>query len=160
MIVISDASAIIALSAIDKLHILRDLFQEIVIPPAVYQEIIKGGPQRPGTEEVQSSDWITVQSVKYDSSVADLNLGKGEKEAIALFLALKADLLLVDEIKARKEASRLNITFIGILGVLVAAKRQNLIKRVQPLVDNLRDVAGFRISDSLYEYVLNEVGEG
>lgn len=32
MIVISDASAIIALSAIGKLDILRDLFQEVIIP--------------------------------------------------------------------------------------------------------------------------------
>ena len=159
MIVVSDASAIIALSIIGRLDILKELFHEIVIPTAVYQEIVIDDFQRPGAEEVLSDDWITVHSVQDHSPVISLNLGKGEKEAIALYLELKADLLLVDEVKARKQASKLKVTYIGILGVLVEAKRQNIIPVVKPILNELKDIAGFRISHSLYEYVLNEVGE-
>ena len=159
MIVISDASAIIALSAIGKLDILRDLFQEVIIPPAVFNEIVIQGVQRPGAEEVKNKHWITVHSAQDNSSVAALNLGKGEKEAIALFLELNADLLLIDEVKARKEAKQLGVTYTGILGVLVEAKRQNLIPMVKSLMDDLRIIAGFRISQPLYEFVLNEVDE-
>jgi predicted nucleic acid-binding protein len=159
VIVVSDASAVIALSIIGRLEILKELFHEIVIPSAVYHEIAIHGSQRPGAAEVQNSDWITVRSVRDGRPVANLNLGRGEKEAIALYLELKADILLIDEVKARREANRLDITYIGILGVLVEAKRQNIIQKVKPILNELRDNAGFRISNALYEYVMNEVGE-
>lgn len=159
MIVISDASAIIALSIIGRIDILKELFHEIVIPSAVYREIAIQGSQRPGAAEVKNSDWITILSVQDNNPVANLNLGRGEKEDIALYLELKADLLLIDEVKARREANRFGINYIGLLGVLVEAKGQNVITTVQPILRELRDNAGFRISDSLYEYVLNEVVE-
>lgn len=159
MIVVSDSSAIIALSVIGRLDIFRQLFHDLVIPTAVYQEIVVYGSNRPGAEAVKNSDWITVRSVQDDSQVAQLNLGRGEKEAIALYLELKADLLLIDEVKARKEAHKLNVIYIGILGVLVEAKRKNIIPKVKPILNELRDIAGFRISQPLYDYLLKEVGE-
>lgn len=107
MIVVSDASVIIALSTIGKLDILRELFREIIIPMAVYNEIVIQGSGRPGAEEVQNKHWITVYSVQDTSPVDALNLGLGEKEAIASSLELNADLLLVDEVKARKATKRL-----------------------------------------------------
>lgn len=159
MIVVSDASAIIALSIIGQLNILEQLFHEIVIPTAVFDEIVTQSSSRPGASEVQNSGWITVRAVQDVSPVAKLNLGRGEKEAIALYLELKADLLLIDEVRARKEANRLEVTYIGLLGVLVEAKRKNFITAVKPILEELRDIAGFRISQPLYQYVLKEVGE-
>jgi predicted nucleic acid-binding protein len=63
MIIVSDASAIIALAIINRLNILKELFHEIIIPTAVFNEIVIHGSQRPGAEAVQNSKWITVRSV-------------------------------------------------------------------------------------------------
>ncbi len=60
---------------------------------------------------------------------------------------------------ALSEAKQLGVTYTGILGVLVEAKRQNLIPMVKSFMDDLRIIAGFRISQPLYEFVLNEVNE-
>ncbi len=59
MIVVSDASAIIALPTINHLHILRELYAEIIIPQAVYQEIVVLGEGRPDAGEILAADWVT-----------------------------------------------------------------------------------------------------
>jgi predicted nucleic acid-binding protein len=49
---------------------------------------------------------------------------------------------------------------IGVIGVLIEAKRRGLLPEVRPLLDTLRDQAGFRVSERLYERVLVDIGEG
>ena len=62
--------------------------------------------------------------------------------------------LLIDERLGRREALRLGLSIIGILGILVTAKRRNLIPRVQPIIEALIVQAGFRVSFQLYQDVL------
>lgn len=159
MIVISDASAIIALATINHLRILKELYTEIIIPQAVFEEIAVAGIDRPGSREIGDADWIRAQSVSNFEPVKHLNLGDGETEAIALALELGADLLLLDEIKARREAKRLGVRFVGLLGILVEAKARNKIEEVKPVLDALQNEAGFRIGQTLYNHVLESVDE-
>lgn len=86
-------------------------------------------------------------------------LDRGEAEAIALALELKAEELLIDERLGRREANRLGVPIIGVLGILLVAKRRTLINAVQPVVDALISKAGFRVSLQLYEQVLQAAGE-
>lgn len=88
-----------------------------------------------------------------------LELDAGEAEAIACALEINADLLLLDERRARETAQRLGLKFIGILGVLTEAKRRQLIPRIRPVLDNLRHQAGFWVTDALYQRVLAVAGE-
>jgi len=86
-------------------------------------------------------------------------LDPGEAEAIALAKELKADLLLMDERRGRRVASRLGLRFVGLLGILVEAKHKGLIKAVKPILDSLITKAGFWLGNRLYTRILETVGE-
>ena len=139
MIIVSDASPIISLAAVEKLELLRFLYGRVFIPEAVYHEIAVVGRDQPGASEVQLLDWIEIRSVTEQHLVRSLQgeLDVGEAEAIALALELKVGFLLVDERRARKAAHRLGLEVVGVLGVLVEAKQKGLIHSLKPVVDDL-----------------------
>lgn len=163
MIVISDTSAITNLAAIQQLKLLPQLYEQIIIPNAVYRELVDIEPPVPGSLEVQSVPWIEVKKVSNTSFAErlqfEVRLDPGESEAIALALELQADLLLIDERRGRAEANRLGIRITGLLGVLVEAKNNNSIVAVKPLMDTLITTSKFRISSVLYNQILSLVDE-
>lgn len=161
MIVVSDASPIICLSAVGRLDLLRQLYDEVWIPTSVQEEIDRGGPGQPGVTELRSADWIFAKPAQDEILMRALDgeLDRGEAEAIALAQELKADLLLIDERRGRAVASRLGLKAVGILGVLMEGKRRGLLPAVAPLLIDLRTKAAFRISPQLYNYVLETAGE-
>jgi uncharacterized protein len=164
VIVISDTSAITNLAAIQQLHLLPQLYDQVTIPRAVYRELAEVDPPVPGTFEVQTVPWLEVVQVSSQIAVEQLQinvrLDPGESEAIVLALELKADLLLIDERRGRAEANRLGVRITGLLGLLVEAKQKRLITAVQPLMDALITTSDFRVSSALYNLILERVGEG
>ncbi|WP_017303834.1 DUF3368 domain-containing protein [Spirulina subsalsa] len=157
MLVISDTSTITNLAAIQMLHLLKILYEEIIIPQAVYEEMVNLPYSVPGANELQNSSWIKAKSVLDKQPVMNLEneLDRGEAEAIILALELNADLLLLDERKGRKVALKLGFDKItGLLGVLIEAKSQGLISQIQPIMDQLISEQNFRISEALYKQVL------
>ncbi len=161
MIVVSDTSPIIGLAAVGHLDLLHELYETILLPTAVLDELTAVEPPAPALQELQSADWFQVVEVREPALIAALELGldRGEAEAIALAVEREADLLLLDERKARAVARRLERPVIGVLGVLVEAKRRQLLPAVRPVLDELLTRAGFRISGSLRSRVLQETGE-
>ncbi len=85
-------------------------------------------------------------------------LGRGEAEALTLSKEKKADFILIDEKKARKAARRAGFDVIGVLGLLLAAKRNALIHAVRPFIEELNK-QGFRLSKKVTERALKEAGE-
>lgn len=161
MIVVSDTSPIIGLAAVGQLDLLRKLYGTVLLPTAVMTEFTAADPPAPGFREVQDADWFRVLQVGEPTLTTplELELDRGEAEAIALSVEHHADLLLLDERKARTVARRLGRPVIGVLGVLVEAKRRDLLPAVRPVLDGLLTRAGFRISKSLRSRVLQETGE-
>lgn len=161
MIVVSDTSPIIGLAAVGQLDLLRKLYGTVLLPTAVMKELTATDPPAPGFREVQDADWFRVLQVGEPTltTALELELDRGEAEAIALSVEHDADLLLLDERKARTVARRLGRPVIGVLGVLVEAKRRDLLPAVRPVLDGLLTRAGFRISKSLRSRVLQETGE-
>ena len=156
--VISNTTPIIALSIIQKLDLLEQLYGEVWIPPAVEQEVLAGGT-RAGAIELISAAYIRTIPLQ-DARRADLlsDLDRGEAEAIALALEHHADLLIIDERLGRRHAQRLGLTITGVLGVLLRAKRDGHLSQLAPEIDRLQQ-SGIRLSDKLVTRVLQLANE-
>jgi len=151
MKVISNSSSLIALSEIGKLNLLNKIFGEVIIPNAVEKEVYGEKPP---------PKWIKVSSVtqRLASHILESGLGPGESEAICLSKEIDADILILDDLNARRVAEKLEINITGTLGILLLAKEKKLIKSIKPLMEELMK-GGFRISDELYENMLDLAGE-
>ena len=99
---------------------------------------------------------IEVLSVTNTDLVKELSttLHTGESAAIALALQVAGSLLIIDEVDGRKTATRLGLKVIGTAGILLRAKEQQLIERVEPYLQALRTKAHFWLSDNLYNHAL------
>jgi len=163
MIVVSDTSPLNGLVIVGHLPLLQQIYERVLIPPAVADELKRGGEDEPRITQVLSVDWIeicqptNIQLVK--TLQTESNLDRGESEAIALAQELKADELLIDERLGRKEAVRLGLNITGLLGILLVAKRRGLVTEIRPIIDSLIQEASFRVSDRLYLEVLIAAGE-
>jgi len=158
MIVVSDTSPITNLWQIGELDLLAQLFGKIIIPYEVYQEPCILANQKAFLEK---QDWISVQKPVSDQLKQTLSqeLDAGEAEAISLAIELKADYLLIDEQLGRRVAGRYGLKIVGIIGILIQAKQQGLINAVKPYLEKLRNEAGFRIHPTLFEQVIQALGE-
>ncbi|KKD35005.1 MAG: DUF3368 domain-containing protein [Limnoraphis robusta] len=160
MRIVSDTSPITSLAAIDQLELLHQLYDTVIIPQAVYEEMTEAGDV-PGGIEVQTLSWIQKQQVQNREQAIALRtqLNRGESEAIVLAMEIKADLLILDEKPGRIIALQYGLKIIGVLGVLLEAKQKNLIRTVKPLIDELIDRANFRVNAQLYTNILGIAGE-
>lgn len=161
MIIVSDTSPINNLAAINHLHLLHQLYGTVLIPEAVYRELTDPTFPVAGAAEVKTFDWIQTRIVSDRTLVEALSneLDIGEAEAIALAVEISADQVLIDERQGRLIASRLNLRFTGLLGILIEAKNQGLITTVKPVLDALVNEAGFWIAEPLYNKILRTVNE-
>jgi predicted nucleic acid-binding protein len=161
VIVVSNTSPIINLAAVGKLELLRDLYQRILVPEAVYSEITVRGQGQPGALELQTWSCFETRPATDSALVAQLEqeLDADEAEAIALAVELSANTLLIDERRGRVVAARFSLPVTGLLGVLVLAKRRGLLTAVKPVLDDLMATAGFYIRGDLYMRVLQSVDE-
>ena len=159
--IISNTSPLFYLSSIGHLDLLRQLYDRVVIPTAVFNEITNVGNTDASATIVPTLTWIITQSVTDLKFVNRLRneLDPGEAEAIALAVELKAERILMDERLGRSAAMRNGLKVTGVLGILIAAKRNKLIQEVKPLLDALIDRAGFWVDEALYREVLQAVGE-
>jgi len=161
MIIVSNASPLIALIRIGQLDLLRQLYSEIIIPEAVWHEVVVEGADQPGAEVVSSASWIVQRTVMNRPLVHGLQqeLDAGEAEAIALAVEIDDTLLLMDERLGRDTARHFGIRYTGVVGVLIEAKHKGFLQAIQPHLDALRNLAGFRVSEALYRRVLQDEGE-
>lgn len=143
-IVISDTSTLILFHKIDEFDLLQKVYGRLITTPEIAEEF---GEELPG--------WIDIQSVS-DKKYQDLletQVDYGEASAIALAAELDDALLLLDDLKARKLATRLNFKVTGTLGVIHKAKQMSIIDKVRPLIDKLL-LTDFRIADNIIQEIL------
>lgn len=161
MTVVSNTSPLINLAHLGLLEILHQIYGNVIIPEAVWHEIVVKGAGQPGSTELPAIPWISTATVANTNLVQALRqeLDAGEAEAIALALETEADLLLMDERMGRETAQHLGLIYIGVIGILLEAKRVGLITTIQPHLDTLRSQIGFWISETLYQRVLADAGE-
>lgn len=163
-LVISDSSTLMHLAWIGQLTLLRDLYAVVMIPPAVWREVVTESKGRPGGREViqaQRSGWLIVGRLTDESHLRMLSreLDDGEAEVLALAIERAADLVLLDETEARRIAELYNIAKTGVIGILIRAKAEGRIGALRPLLDDLRQQGGFWLADDLYNKALRVAGE-
>ena len=158
MAVVSDSSPLIALGRIGRIDLLQEVFGTLIVPDAVWNEVVEAGIERIGAIEILNADWIKRQSVQDTRLVSLLrqDLGAGEAETIVLAKECGADLILMDERFGRSAAKSLGLTVVGLIGVLIHARSRGLIDNAPELMDRLCTDAGFWISPDLKKLVTGQ----
>lgn len=170
-VVISDTSPLIWLSKIGKLALLRDLFNEILIPEEVYREAVEKGLQERFSDALVIKEgfdkgWIKISRLdenevalcqKIMKHAFELHLG----EAQAIVLARKTGvgtLLLIDESSGRAFAEAWGLKAKGVLYVLMTALRSDLLDDAEAKETVLTLVRkGFRIEPQLLARIIREI---
>ncbi|WP_031427307.1 DUF3368 domain-containing protein [Flavimarina sp. Hel_I_48] len=143
-IVISDTSTLILFHKIGELDLLQSVYGQLVTTPEIAEEFGETVP-----------NWIEIKTAsdkKYQIFL-ETQVDLGEASAIALASDYEDVLLLLDDLKARKLANKLNFKISGTLGVIHRAKQMELIDKVKPLIDKLL-LTDFRIADNIVKEIL------
>ncbi|MBR0289526.1 MAG: hypothetical protein IJQ82_11165 [Selenomonadaceae bacterium] len=162
MIVVADTTPIITLMKLQRLDLLEKLFGTVIVPNAVYEELISNTNYLnekqmiidcPFLKRLEISDR---QSIKILREVVGLDAG--ESEAIALTEEKHADLLIIDERKGRRVAKQMELKITGTIGILLQAFDCKILSQEEILSysERLRD-SRIRISDSLFALILDHV---
>lgn len=159
MAVCANSGPLIALARIDHLKLLPTLFEQVIVPPAVYREITRD-TSLAGADELSRADWLRIEVPVDRERVGRLLLWLDPGESEAIVLAQQMDLTLVmDEQRGRTMAAALGLSITGTVGVLLAAKAKREIASITPLLDSLI-ANGIRISSRLYQSARLLAGEG
>ena len=131
--ILSNAGPLITLGKLNRLGLLADLYDEVQIPRAVYNEVVVQGMARGAADALtirlflnqQSWPIVDVPHKILSAYTPAIVLDPGETEVLALAQTLPNPVVLLDDEAARTEARRLNLTVYGTLGVLIQSYRQN-----------------------------------
>lgn len=124
-----NATPLIALALIDKLALLPQIFDDILVAGAVYDEIVIKGAGRPGSDVVATAEWLYVQAPESTSSIEPMLLGldPGELETLLLAREVQADWVLIDERLGRRTARAMGLEIKGTVGILLVAFHAGLL---------------------------------
>lgn len=130
-LVIADAGPIFSLAIIDKLGLLNQIFDEVKISNAVWEEITLD----------KTTEFYKIIELFFKPKIINIKgfneltfiMDYGESESVILYRELNADFLLIDDKKARNIAENFNIKCIETLGILSSAKSKGMIKELRPL---------------------------
>lgn len=157
--VIVNSTPIIVLCGIGKLDILRELYGEVTIPTAVYREVT--AMEDSACMQVRNAgSWIHVESIRDDTEkkMYKAKLHAGEVEVMILAQEQKADLVIIDDNAAKKTAKYLGLPVTGTLGILLKAKRQGIVQRMDTLLVEMKG-NGFYLDSRVEAFVLEQAVE-
>lgn len=151
--VICDAGPLIALARTDCLHVPKQLFGRVWIPPAVREECLAGGDiDRERIGVALQAGWLEVHAPASGAELISPSLGQGETETIRLAFEQSGSLLIVDDRLARRYALARGIAIVGTVRLLWIAEQQGIIESAEQLVRTMA-VEGYRVSAELLRRV-------
>ncbi len=153
-----NSSPIISLAKIDKVNLLIDLSDELIIPNGVYEEITDFNSNDKAVVWIKDIGLQFIKNTTIPTQILEWNLGKGESEVMSYALHNKFCSVIIDDKPARNCAQVFNLQTYGTLSIIIKAKQVNLIPKVKPLLYDLQS-NGFRISDSLVNTILELANE-
>lgn len=143
MIVLADSSPLITLARTQHFELLREFYGELIVSREVYDEVTVAGAGLPGAKEVRNATWIRALPSPRESSpevtAACAGLGAGERSLICLASVLAADLVLIDEDRARRAARAVKISVAGSISVLERGAKLNRVSDLRSVYLSLLD---------------------
>lgn len=162
--VITNSTPIIGLAILGKLQLLAELFEDVYVPDAVYQEVSHSkSPRQYGRNELRkliTEGTFKLYKVENGNLVRKLfgKLHEGELETIVGAKELDLQFVVMDEHAARTLAKTFLLKPIGTIGVLILAKKKGKIEKIKPFLDTLIS-HDFHISRKLYQQALEQADE-
>ncbi len=145
MKVVTNSGPLMALGKLGLLDLLSQLYGQVWLPTVVRDEVVVRGSESGYTDAfsvgmaIQRGQLVVaeVNDAELSPDIASLSLDAGEKQALHLALREKADLVLLDDLKAREEAQAQGLSVKGTLGVIVQAYRAGLLRfdEVQRIIE-------------------------
>ena len=147
--IISDTSCFIILSKIGELELLHRVYGQITTTIDIATEFGEALPE-----------WVEIVEVKDKPKqlLLELQIDKGESSAIALALENPESIIILDDIKARRVAAKLGITYTGTICIIVKAKLRGIIPSIKPIINNIKQT-DFRLSEEIETKALREADE-
>jgi predicted nucleic acid-binding protein len=141
VIVVCDSSPLIALAKIDSFLLLQKLHGGLIISREVYEEVVVAGAGLAGAADTSKSTWIEVRQIKNpaDLTVAQTRFGLGVGELSTMILAkeIRADLVILDDLGARKLAQKEGLKVQGCIAILEACFRKGFLPDLRQAYDQL-----------------------
>lgn len=163
LLVVCDSTPLIYLARLGRFDLLRQLYELVLIPQAVWHEVaVKGAQFVEGTavQVAVKAGWMRVETpvghLQVSPSEAE-DLDPGEEEALQLAIERDA-MIAIDESHGRDVAKRLGLRITGTVGILVRARHEGVIPALAPELARLRQTT-FRVSEAVIREALARVGE-
>lgn len=160
MTVVSNTGPLIALAKANRLDLLKQLFGQVEIPPAVHRELFASQTPEAARLDEALSRFVRIAPLSVippEVQTITAQLGAGEQQAIALAFERKM-LLLMDDRAGRTVARHFGLSVTGLIGILVQAKARGLIPTVLPLLREIRE-RGYWLVDELLGEAARLAGE-
>jgi predicted nucleic acid-binding protein len=153
-----NASPLIFLSRSGNLELLHGFAKSIWLPEPVFKEILARGSNDPTVQAVQQTAWLIERPVTdIPIEILEWRLGKGESSVLALAMESNNE-AIIDDLQGRKCAASLNIPVRGTLGIVLTAKRREMIPAARPVIEDMMK-AGLYLSKKVLDQALAKVGE-
>ncbi len=159
MRIIINASPLIFLCKSGLQDLLPQVYEEILVPSPVWEEVLAGGATDRAAQIISTLDWLNKRDVQVPNQVVtDWNLGAGESSVLNLATSLQNYRVMLDDAAARACAKTLGLQFIGTGGFLVKAKQLGFIPSVSDALNEVIN-AGLWISDNVIDLLKKQAGE-
>ena len=160
MIVVSDTTPLISLLKIKRVDLLKELFGEVLIPQAVFDELTSDKRFQVEADQICQNEFLFPVNVPESVNILKraTGLDQGESEAIVLTDELKADILLMDEARGRNVSAQMGLSIMGTIGILMAAyeEKELTADEVRECIDGLQR-AGRHIGQRHYQMLLSRL---
>lgn len=158
--IVTNTSPLIALvAAWGDLSPLAALYEQILVPFEVCQEMHKGGSHNFAVAEFQRATWLNKQSSPVKISAFLLNsLDLGEASVIQLALNQNIKTVCIDESVGRRVARLNGLTLTGSIGILLKAKQKDPSLRITTAIENMLS-RNIRLSQTVIDFALKQSGE-
>lgn len=159
MKVVINTSPLIVLFKADLINLLPQIFTEIVVPGAVWDEVVEAGKVDIPAQNLAQVEWVKrIEIATLSPIITAWGLDPGESEVLTFALEHQDYRVIIDDAAARRVARTLDIPLVGTIGLILFAKQQNVISSVSDAITAIQD-AGLWLSNDLIQFAKRQAGE-